>query len=172
MKTKRAIILVITGILMLGITFIIGCTGEEGTETPATSHFEASGISFDYPSNWKVLQSDDPIRLAYLSEVDTYTTLQVIKESPPGFTLKTYHDNLVIALMVGEPISGIPVNVGGLSGYETIFNAKVDNIDYRVRLICLEKDGAFYSIFGFTSPAHFDEVNKGFDTIINSFEIQ
>jgi len=172
MKIKRAGVLAFLGMLMLGATLIIGCAGGGGTETPATSHFETGGISFDYPSTWRVLQSDDPMRVAYLSEVSTNTTLQVIKEAPPGFTLKTYHDNMVIAMMVGDPISGRPVNVGGLSGYETVFNAKINNIDYRLRLISVEKDGIFYDIVCATSPAYFDEVNEDFNTVVNSFEVQ
>ena len=79
----------------------MGCGGGV-IETPMmASHFAESGIAFDYPGDWKVLKSDDPTRIAYLSELDTSTTVQVIKEATSGFELKTYHDNMAMALMIG-----------------------------------------------------------------------
>jgi hypothetical protein len=172
MKVKRLRALACLGVLILGVTLIIGCAGG-ATETPTTNHFEASGISFDYPSTWKTLTSDDPVRIAYFSEVETSTIVQVIKQDmPTGFTLKTYHDNFVIALMVGEPISGNSLTVSGVNAYETVFNGNSENLDVRWRLVSLEKDGTVYDIAFAVAPESFDTVNKDFDTVINSFEVQ
>lgn len=172
MKVKRLRALACLGALLLGVTLIIGCaTGAE--ETPITNHFEASGISFDYPSTWRTLKSDDPTRIAYSSEVTTNTVVQVMKNDMPiGFSLKTYHDNVVLSLMVGQPIWGRPLNVTGVTAYETVFNAKVGEQDMRFRLVSLEKAGKVYDIAFSTAPASFDKVNKDFDTVINSFNVQ
>lgn len=172
MKVKRLRALACLGVLILGAALIIGCAGG-GTQAPPTSHFAAGGVSFDYPSTWKTLASDDPARIAYFSEVETGTITQVITEAlPSGFTLKTYHDNMVISMMEGEPISGNPLTVAGVTAYETVFNAKVGNQDLRMRLVSLEKDGTVYDIAFATAPGSFSEVNDGFDTVINSFEVQ
>lgn len=172
MKVKRLRALACLGVLILGVTLIIGCAGG-ATETPTTNHFEASGISFDYPSTWKTLPPNDPARIAYLSEVETGTIVQVIKQDmPTGYTLKTYHDTFVMTLMVGEPISGNPLTVSGLAAYETVFNGAVDNQDYRWRVVSFEKDGTVYDIAFAVVPESFDEVNSDFDTVINSFEVQ
>ncbi len=171
MKVKRLGVLAFLGALILGGTLIMGCAGG-AKETPTTSHFEANGISFDYPSAWKILKSDDPIRIAYLSEASTNTILQVTQEAVTGFTLKTYHDNFAIALMVGNPISGRPLTVAGLDAYEGVFNTKSGTTDFRIRQISLAKDGIFYMLIFSTPPASFDKVNKDFDTVINSFKFQ
>jgi hypothetical protein len=171
MKVKRLGVLASLGVLILGVTLIMGCAGG-AKEAPTTSHFEASGISFDYPSAWKILKSDDPIRIAFLGEVSTNTNLQVFKETVTGFTLKSYHDNFAIALMVGGPISGNPLTVAGLDAYEGVWNMRKDTTDFRIRQISLAEDGIFYTIFFSTTPASFDKVNKDFDTVINSFKFQ
>jgi hypothetical protein len=172
MKVKRLRALACLGVLILGVTLITGCAGG-ATETPTTNHFEASGISFDYPSTWKTLTSDDPTRIAYFSEVETNTIVQVIKQDmPTGFTLKTYHDNVVTSIMVGQPISGNPLTVSGVNAYETVFDAQSVNQDMRFRWVSLEKDGTVYDIAFAVAPESFDEVNSDFDTVINSFEVQ
>jgi sortase A len=172
MKTKRLRMLACLGVLILGVSLIIGCGGG-GAQAPTTAHFAAGGVSFDYPSTWDKLKSDDPARIAYFSEVETGTIVQVITEAlPSGFTLKTYHDNLVIQLMVGEPIWGKPLTVAGVKAYETGFNAKIDNQDLRMRAVSLEKDGTVYDIVLSTEPDSFNEVNDDFDTVIDSFQVQ
>ena len=172
MKAKRLRALACLGVLILGAALIIGCAGG-AVEAPPTSHFAASGVSFDYPSTWDTLTSDDPARIAYFSEIETGTVVQVITEAlPAGFTLKTYHDNMAISLMEGEPISGNPLTVAGVDAYETVFNAKVGNQDLRMRLVSFEKGGKVYNIAFATVPASFDEANEDFDTVINSFEVQ
>jgi len=172
MKAKRTRALACLGVLILGVTLIIGCAGG-GTQAPPTSHFAAGGVSFDYPSTWKTLKSDDPARIAYFSEVETGTIVQVIKEAlPSGFTLKTYHDNLAIQLMVGDPIWGKPLTVAGVEAYETGLNAKVDNQDLQMRVVSLEKNGMVYDIVLSTAPGSFNKVNDDFDTVINSFQVQ
>lgn len=180
MKAKGLRALTCLGVLILGISLIIGCGGvgatvptASPTTSPTTSHFAAGGISFDYPSTWKILKSDDPTRIAYLSELGTNTVAQVVTEElPSGFTLKTYHDNLAIQLMVGEPISGNPLTVAGLGAYETVCNGKVENQDVRWRIVSLEKDGTVYNIVFSTEPESFSEVNNDFDTVIDSFQVQ
>ena len=171
MKVKRFEVLAFLVVLILGVTLIIGCAGR-AIETPTTSHFEANGVSFDYPSAWKILKSDDPVRIAYLGEAGTNTNLQVTKETVTGFTLKTYHDNFAIALMEGNPISGRSLTVAGLDAYEGVFNMKKDTKDFRIRHISIAKDGIFYMIVFSTPPASFDKVDKDFDTVINSFKVQ
>ena len=172
MKVKRLGVLAFLVLLIIGATVVAGCAGGGAKETPTASHFEVNGISFDYPSTWKTLKSDDPMRIAYLSEVSTNTMLQVIKETVTGFTLKTYHDNYAIQLMVGNPISGRSLTVAGLDAYEGVWNMKQGTTDYRVRQISIAKDGVFYMIFCSTAPSSFDKVNKDFDTVINSFKVQ
>jgi hypothetical protein len=171
MRVKRLMALACLGVLIVGISLIIGCGG--GVETPTTNHFEASGISFDYPSTWKTETSDDPVRLAFFSEKETGTIVQVIEEDmPSGYTLKTYHDEFVLALMEGQPISGNHLTVSGLDAYETVFNGAVGEQDFRWRVVSLEEDGTVYSIAFAVVPESFDEVNSDFDTVVNSFTVQ
>jgi hypothetical protein len=172
MKIKRLRALACLGVLILGVSLIIGCGGG-GAQAPTTAHFAAGGVSFDYPSAWKTLKSDDPARIAYFNEVETGTIVQVITEAlPSGFTLKTYHDNMVISMMEGQPISGNPLTVAGVNAYETVFNTKVSDQELRMRLVSLEKDGTAYDIAFATAPSSFDKVKKDFDTVVNSFQIQ
>jgi hypothetical protein len=166
MRVKSLRALACLGVLILGVTLAIGCTG-------ATKHFEESGISFDYSSTWKVEESDDPARIAYLSEVETSTIVQVMKSDlPAGFALKDWHDSMAMALMTGQPISGNPLTVAGVAAYETVFDAQSGNQDIRFRWVSLEKDGVVYDIAFATVPESFDTVNKDFDTVINSFQVQ
>jgi hypothetical protein len=172
MKAKRLRALACLGVLILGIALIMGC-GNGGAETPTTSHFAASGISFDYPSTWDTLTSDEPSRIAYFSEVETGTVVQVFEtDMPTDFTLKTYHDNMAKSLMEGEPLWGNPLTVAGVDAYETVFNAKVGNQDLRMRLVSLEKAGMVYDIAFSSAPESFDEVSDNFDIVVNSFQVQ
>jgi hypothetical protein len=171
MKVKRLRALACLGVLIVGISLIIGCGG--GAETTTTSHFEASGISFDYPSTWKIETSHDAARIAYFSEMETGTIVQVIKqETPTGFDLKTYHDAFVLTLMEGQAISGNSLTVSGVDAYETVFEGPINEQEFRWRLVSLEKDGAIYDIAFAVLPESFDEVNSGFDIVVNSFTIQ
>jgi hypothetical protein len=172
MKVKRLRALACLGVLILGAALIIGCAGGV-VEAPPTSHFEAGGVSFDYPSTWDTLTSDDPARIAYFSEVETGTVVQVMKnDMPADFTLKTYHNNMTIQLMEGQPIWGKSLTVAGVIAYETGFNTSIDNQDWQMRLVSFEKGGKVYDIAFATVPASFDEANEDFDTVINSFEVQ
>ena len=172
MKVKSLRALACLGVLILGVTLIMGCGGG-AVEAPPTSHFEAGGVSFDYPSTWDTLTSDDPSRIAYFSEVETGTVVQVMKnDMPADFTLKTYHDNMTIQLMEGQPIWGKSLTVAGVIAYETGFNTSIDNQDWQMRLVSFEKGGKVYDIAFATVPASFDEANEDFDTVINSFEVQ
>jgi hypothetical protein len=173
MKTVTVKALIFLVILLIGGTLIIGCGGAKETTaiTTATSHFAESGIAFYYNSDWKVLTSDDPSRIAYLMGTDTSTTFQVIKNETAGFELKTYHDNLSTALMTGSAISGMSLKVAGLDAYETVFTFKQNNAEFRMRLITFEKDSYFYSIVFSTAPASYDKINKDFQTIVSSFEV-
>lgn len=180
MKTATIKALICLVILIIGGTLIMGCGGgtketttttPTTTKTPPTSHFAESGIAFDYSTGWKVLKSDDPSRIAFLMGPDASTTIQVIKNATGGFELKTYHDNLVTALMTGEPISGNPVTVAGLNAYETVFSFKQNNAEFQMRLTTLEKGGYFYNIVFSTSPTSYDKINKDFNTVVSSFEI-
>ena len=172
MKVNRLRALACLGVLILGAALIIGCAGG-AVEAPPTSHFEAGGVSFDYPSTWKTLASDDPSRIAYFSEAATGTVVQVMKnDMPADFTLKTYHDNMAISLMEGQPIWGKSLTVAGVAAYETGFNTSIDNQDWQMRLVSFEKGGKVYDIAFATVPASFDEANEDFDTVINSFEVQ
>jgi hypothetical protein len=176
--TVKALICLV--ILIIGGDLILGCGGgaketavaTPKTTTPTMSHFAESGIAFDYNSKWKVLKSDDPTRLVYLMGTDTSTTIQVIKNETGGFELKTYHDNLAIALMTGEPISGNPLTVAGASAYETVFTYKKDNAEFRMRLISLEKGDYFYNMVFSTDPASYDKLDKDFSTVVDSFTVE
>lgn len=118
------------------------------------------------------MKSDAPSHIAFLSGIEASTTIQVIKEDKGDYQLKTYRDNLAISLMTGEPISGRPLTVAGLSAYETVFDFKKDTTSFRMRLISFEKGDYFYDIVFSTAPGSFDKVDKDFDMVVNSFEVE
>ena len=178
MKTVTIKALICLVILLIGGTLVLGCgSGTKETTTiptittPKVTHFAESGIAFYYNSNWKVLKSDDPTRIAFLMGSDTSTTIQVIKNATSGYELKTYHDNLATALMTGEPISGRPLTVAGLNAYETVFSFKQNNAEFKMRLVSLEKGDYFYNIVFSTAPTSYDKIYKDFETVVNGFEV-
>ena len=62
--------------------------------------------------------------------------------------------------------------MAGVKAYETVCNGKSGNQDMRFRLVSLEKAGTVYNIAFATAPASYDKVNKDFDTVVNSFQVQ
>lgn len=169
MKKITVKVLMCLVILLIGGTLVIGCG--KGTAKTSTSHFAANGIAFDYNSKWTTVTSDDPSRIALLMGTETTTTIQVIKYETGGLDLKTYQDELAKTLMTGNPISGNSLTVAGMSAYETVIKFMSNNVEFRMRIISLEKGGYFYSIVFSTDPKLYDTLNKDFNTIVNSFAI-
>jgi hypothetical protein len=71
MKTKIVRALVCLAVLIIGITLLIGCGG--GKETTSASHFEASEISFDYPSTWGTASPSSQYALVTLTDPQAKT---------------------------------------------------------------------------------------------------
>ncbi len=154
------------GILIAAALLVTGCAGEE----IATRHFETDGISFDYPATWE--ERLDPFSIVYYGEPGTDTTVKVYLRAIPGvITLKTYHDELALSLMVGEPISGRSLGVAGAIGYETIFNTGIDERDVRMRLVSFAMEDVVFDIYFTASPSAFDNARRYFDIVINSLVV-
>jgi hypothetical protein len=164
-------ILACLAILITGALLITGCASPQ--EEVTTKHFEADGFSFDYPGTWSALESYDPDLIAYLGEAGTDTAVKVYAGAMPSFiTLKTYYDELVLSLMVGQPISGRSLAVAGATGYETVFRTKVGTQDIQMRLVSFEKEGMVCDIYFSAAPASFDQVRGDFDVVVNSLSVQ
>ena len=166
MNVKVRRMLAFLGVLAAGALLLTGC----GREEVATKHFETEGISFDYPATWSELF--DPFSIAYFGESGTDTAVKVfLRVLPSGLTLKVYHDDLVLGLMVGEPISGRSLGVAGAVGYETVFNTRVDEREVRMRLVSFAVEDAVFDIYFTAAPASFNNAQRDFDIIINTFEV-
>jgi predicted Zn-dependent protease len=167
MKRLRA--LACLGVLILGVTLIIGC-GNGGAETPTTKHFTENGISFDYPKTWGSGNSSNPNAIAALVSPTTEVFVVVLKETlPSGYTLKRYNDETVNSLNpTQQTISETSPTVAGVPACDSVF--KTD--DSQMRIVILEKNDNVYVIICSAPVAAFDNAQTSFNTVINSFQVQ
>lgn len=147
-----------------------------------TKHYDAEGISFNYPSNWEVHEICDlPGALISLFESHQIEVIIYKKNNSDNSSLETiYNQSLtshtrILEKYCYQQISSRNIIVDGVPAYETIYQVGCNNTHTRkkVREVWLEKNGHIYIIECTAIPSEiYSDRSKGFDMIIHSFYVK
>lgn len=171
MKTSKPLIIILS---IFAVIMISGCI--------FMKHYDAEGISFNYPSNWEAYPIYDlPGALVGLSESHQVEVIIYKKNISNNSSLETvYNQSLtnhtrVLEKYCYQQISSRNITVDGVPAIETVYQIGCNNTQTRkkIREVWLEKNGHIYIIACTAIPPEiYPEKSKGFDMIINSFHVK
>jgi len=169
MKTRGLGASIYLAVMIIGMIVLTGCAGG-GKETPSANHFEAGGVSFDYPGTWETVSPSSQYAIVTIADSQVKTIWIAVEKRaiPAGYTLKGFNDELVIGMKPAQVISGTFPTIAGVTACETVF--KTD--DSQVKVVNLEKDGNMYTILCSAPATAFANAQTSFNKVINSFKFQ
>lgn len=152
---------------------ICGCVGVQ--------HYEDMEISFDYPSNWTAGKVMDLPVIVVISESSQVNVKIAKKRLPPNLTSEEYvassikNNSKSLEIYCYQEVSNRTLEVDGKLAWENIYQIGCNNTQTRqkIRNVWLEKNGYIYTITcTVIPPEDFEEKNKYFNIIIDSFKIK
>jgi hypothetical protein len=171
MKTSKTLIIILS---IFAVIMISGCL--------TSKHYDANGISFNYPSSWQAgVVYDLPGALVEVSESSQVDVKIFKKNISNNSSLETiYNESLTnhtrkLDKYCYQQISSKNIIVDGVPAYETIYQLGCNSSQTRqkIREIWLEKNGYIYIISCIAIPPEiYPNKSKDFDMIINSLHIK
>jgi hypothetical protein len=150
---------------IMGLLFVTGCL------TPLSEHFSGGGVSFNYPSSWRVSTPGNQSAIATISDPEE-TSISVIvakQNAQAGYSAQQIQDNLVNAMSPTRIVTATSAcSIIGTPAYETYFISQ----DLEVRLTSVLSGGLVYTITSSAIPDVFIKNQTNFDIVVNSFQIQ
>ena len=171
MNTSTSFIIILS---FFAVIMISGCI--------YTKHYDANGISFNYPSSWEAHAIYDlpgaQVGLADSGQVEVIIYKKNIS-SNSGLE-NVYNQSLTnhtrtLEKYCYKQISSENITVDGVPAYETVYQIGCNNTQTRkkIREVWLEKNGYAYIISCTAIPPEiYPEKNNGFNMIINSFHVK
>jgi hypothetical protein len=177
---KRNIVLLF--LVLVATIFASGCTFDTGNE-----EFNANGVTFDYPSGWDNLStnqvsigtSDAAPVIAAVADSDSiknnvYKTLVAVQKTSTDLTLSEVVTETKTSLTEQgvEIVSERNLTVSGVPATELVYTITVSGEAKKERMVLLVKDNTAYSIVCSTTTADYNSQQSNFDLIVNSFQIK
>lgn len=164
----------IMGLVLISVIALSGCL--------SSKHFQKDGISFDYPSNWKIGEIYDlPGAVVGVSESSQVDVKIFKKQIPTDSSLKeVYYTSIAnhsttLEKYCYQQISNKTIAIDSTIGYDTVFQIGCNSTQTRqkIREVWLERNGYIYIIQCTVIPPEiFPSKNAAFDEIINSFHVK
>jgi hypothetical protein len=155
-----------------------GCTSNQtGNNSTATKTYSANGVSFNYPSNWVIINETSNANVTAVALGDA-----VFKQNNGtqgnGVTIirlpQTNNSSDELASLKSSFSSFNATNntitVAGVTANETTFNASSNNVTAQLKLIDFQKNNFVYIFQYVTVNSDFQTQQQLFDTITKSFQ--
>jgi len=173
--------------LIASLIFSSGCTNnlnQTSNLTPPTANntFQGSGVTFDYPADWKETNKTGKYVIAHIIDPKAKsddkkpgTVVEISKKESSGIPLERFYDEVKSGAsnVAGyQLLSERSYKVDNVTAYEFTSKATDKNVEEQYRVVLLEKKGFIYMIAcGTRSPTYQGDKSQSFDMIINSFQI-
>ena len=173
MKKYFLFVIAIVGLVVMAS----GCISQTGNNSTATKSYSANGISFNYPSNWSLINQTTHGNNTYVALGDSSfmnNTLKgngviIIKTPKNSNSSSSNSTNLKsqIAKLNGtkttQTVDGVTANV-------TTFTTQISNETVFIKFINFEKNNYNYQIQFVTISSDVKSQEQMFNMITNSFK--
>ncbi|MEN6329938.1 MAG: PsbP-related protein [Methanobacteriaceae archaeon] len=174
---RRYLLLMFT---LLAVVMASGCVTDQGDN--ATKTFSQNNVTFQYPSDWVVVQTTSPDAVAAVADPSSVIsgtnspTTQVVIQKPnvtAGTNLtEAYNDNYATFFNETgyQKVSEANITTDKLTALENIYTSSASGIEKQYRAVWLEKNSTIYVILCSSKKADFESLQSKFDIIVNSFQ--
>lgn len=167
-------------VLLLLVVLTAGCTSEDNKNQ--TKNYSQNGISFVYNGTWEIANTTSPNAIVAVgdpktvdSQNDPYTFVLIQKANSTNSDLETaYNENYAKFFnnTTNQRVSEANITVNNLKAFENVYITNNGGVQRQMRAVWLMQKGVIYVILCGTLPSNFDQEQKNFDLIINSFKAQ
>jgi sortase A len=173
---NKYIYIVILLLIVCCIPFIL----PQGSAQVATKHYQNGEISFDYPSNWQELKTQNS-QVAVFRDPDTGYNITINRQMiQPNYTP---NKNFIITPPNGvqndfKPTSTETNKISGVDAYINTYNVKFNKTSITQRELWLQKNNALYSVIYKSNQdagsilSFLGNSKSEFDIIKNSFKVE
>ena len=153
-----------------------GCTSQNGNNTTATKAYSANGISFNYPSDWSVINetANETITGVITGDVSfnqsngTKGNGLIVLKIPNNTNSSSEVTNIRKQFTNG---TNSTINVAGVSANMTSINASANNVTALLKFVDFSKNNFIYLI-QYTSVSNGTVTPEGiFDNITQSLQV-
>jgi hypothetical protein len=168
-------------LLLLLVVMISGCTNKN--DTNATKSYSQNGISFVYNGTWEIANTTSPNAIVAVgdpktvdSQNDPYTFVLIQKpnatQNADLQTTYTENYNKFFNNTTNQRVSEANITLNNNKAFENVYISDFGGVQRQMRAVWLVQNGVIYVILCGTIPANFDNEQKNFDLVINSFKAQ
>lgn len=180
MKIYPFLIIAVLSIVVLAS----GCISNNNGNQNKT--YSQNGIYFVYNGTWEIanITADVPNAVVAVGDPnnvnpDTHqpVTFVLIQKAnvTQGTDLQTaYNQNYATFFnnTTNQRVSEANITVNNNRAYENVYITTSDGVQRQMRAVWLQQNGLVYVILCGTLPANFQNEQKNFDLVINSFKVQ
>jgi hypothetical protein len=170
-------IVVVMAIVAL-VVMASGCTSQTGNNTTATKTYSANGISFNYSSNWDIINdtTNENGTVIALGDADIQQNNSVKGNGVSIIKIpKTANSTADLADLKTQFASlngtNSTITIAGVTANETTFNTQMNNVTAQIKIIDFEKNNYIYLIQYATIASDFQTQTQLFETITKSLQV-
>ena len=170
-------IFVVVAIIAL-VVMASGCTSQTGNNTTATKTYSANGISFNYSTNWDIINetTNENGTVIALGDADIQQNNSVKGNGVSIIKIpKTENSTADLTSLKSEfaALNGTnsTITIAGVTANETTFNTQMNNVTAQIKIIDFEKNNYIYLIQYATIASDFQTQQQLFETITKSLQI-
>ena len=173
MKKYFLFVIAIVAIVVLAS----GCTTQTGNNTTATKTYSANGMTFNYPSNWDIINdtTNENGTVIALGDVDIQQNKTVKGNGAtiikvPQNSNSTADLNDLKTQFASLNGTNSTVSIDGVTANETTISTKINNITAQLQFIDYEKNNYIYLIQYATIASDIKTQEQLFNIITKSFK--
>jgi hypothetical protein len=170
-------LLVVVAIVAL-VVMASGCTSQTGNNTTATKTYSANGISFNYSSNWDIINetTNENGTVIALGDADIQQNNSVKGNGVSIIKIpKTANSTADLADLKSQFASlngtNSTISIAGVTANVTTFNTQMNNVTAQIKIIDFEKNNYIYLIQYATIASDFQIQEQLFETITKSLQV-
>jgi hypothetical protein len=173
MKKYFLFVIAIVAIVVLAS----GCTSQTGNNTTATKTYSANGMTFNYPSNWDIINdtTNENGTVIALGDVDIQQNNTVKGNGAtiikvPQNSNSTADLNDLKTQFASLNGTNSTVSIDGVTANETTISTKINNVTAQLQFIDYEKNNYIYLIQYATIASDIKTQEQLFNIITKSFK--
>ncbi len=168
-------------IILALIVLTSGCVNNNTSNS--TKSYSGNGISFVYNGTWDIANTTSPNAIVAVGDPKTvdaqnnpYTFVLIQKpNTTQGNDLQnTYNQNYAKLFnnSSNRRVSEANITINNIKALENVYTTNSGGVQRQMRAVWISQNGIIYVILCGSIPSNFDNEQKNFDMVINSFKAQ
>ncbi|HEX7467829.1 MAG TPA: PsbP-related protein [Methanobacterium sp.] len=174
-------------VIILTLLFLVviasGCVINNNQQNQ-TKNYTQNGVTFTYNGTWEIANTTAPSALAAVGDPSTvnpttqYPNTFVIIQKPPvasGTDLQTAYNQNYASFFNNtgnQRVSEGNITVNNVKALENVYTTSSGGVQKEMRVVWISQNNNIYVILCGALPADFNNQQKNFDLVINSFKGQ